>query len=143
MVIARRELQLVGCACMLISAKYEEMRPPSVMQLVDLTDNTYEAEEVLEMEAKVLRTISFMCTMSTPKLFMTRFLRAALSDEVEASLAKVRGGPFPRRLLQRAEFHTTTSSYSTCWSCRCSTTRCCASATPCGRRPPCTWPASR
>jgi cyclin A len=36
---------------MLIASKYEEITPPKAVDFCQITDNTYELHEVLEMEA--------------------------------------------------------------------------------------------
>ena len=39
--LKRDKLQLVGIVCLLIASKYEEIYPPSVKELVYITDNAY------------------------------------------------------------------------------------------------------
>uniref|UniRef100_A0A1D1YEE9 Cyclin-A1-1 n=1 Tax=Anthurium amnicola TaxID=1678845 RepID=A0A1D1YEE9_9ARAE len=79
----RQHLQLLGVACMLIAAKYEEICAPQVEEFCYITDNTYIKEEVLQMEAVVLRYLKFEMTAPTAKCFLRRFVRAAQhSDEV-------------------------------------------------------------
>ncbi|KAG9448080.1 hypothetical protein H6P81_014208 [Aristolochia fimbriata] len=73
----RQRLQLLGVACMLIAAKYEEICAPQVEEFCYITDNTYFREEVLQMEADVLRYLKFEMTAPTAKCFLRRFLRAA------------------------------------------------------------------
>ena len=48
--IAKREVQLVGIASLLIVAKYEEIYPPLLKDFVYITDNVYTPDEILEME---------------------------------------------------------------------------------------------
>jgi len=65
-VIARKKLQLVGVASMLIACKYEEIYAPEVKDFVYITDNSYSKEEVLEMEYRILKTLGFnMNSVST------------------------------------------------------------------------------
>lgn len=45
--ILRSKLQLVGVAALLISTKYEEIYPPTVKDLVYITDNAYTKDEIL------------------------------------------------------------------------------------------------
>ncbi|TVU34144.1 hypothetical protein EJB05_15973, partial [Eragrostis curvula] len=105
--INRQRLQLLGVACMLIAAKYEEICAPQVEEFCYITDNTYfrdEAcdillvtsnyylfyysyrfllslqlihEQILEMEASVLSYLKFEMTAPTAKCFLRRFVRAA------------------------------------------------------------------
>ena len=39
--VTRHQLQLLGCACMLIASKYEEIYAPCVDEFVYISDNTY------------------------------------------------------------------------------------------------------
>lgn len=57
--VARHELQLVGIACMLVAAKYEEIYAPTVQDFVYITDHSYTAEQLLGMEHKVLETLQY------------------------------------------------------------------------------------
>lgn len=45
-VISRQKLQLLGVACMMIAAKYEEICAPQVEEFCYITDNTYLKDEV-------------------------------------------------------------------------------------------------
>ncbi|URD89323.1 Cyclin, N-terminal domain [Musa troglodytarum] len=83
--INRQRLQLLGVSCMLIAAKYEEICAPQVEEFCYITDNTYFKDEVLQMEADVLKYLKYEMTAPTVKCFMRRFIRAAQgSDEVPA-----------------------------------------------------------
>lgn len=75
--INRQRLQLLGVACMLIAAKYEEICAPQVEEFCYITDNTYFKDEVLDMEASVLNYLKFEMTAPTPKCFLRRFVRVA------------------------------------------------------------------
>uniref|UniRef100_A0A2C9U1F9 B-like cyclin n=2 Tax=Manihot esculenta TaxID=3983 RepID=A0A2C9U1F9_MANES len=76
-VMNRQKLQLLGVACMMIAAKYEEICAPQVEEFCYITDNTYFREEVLEMESNVLNYLKFEMTAPTAKCFLRRFVRAA------------------------------------------------------------------
>ncbi|KAG0498226.1 hypothetical protein HPP92_002917 [Vanilla planifolia] len=81
--INRQRLQLLGVACMFIAAKYEEICAPQVEEFCYITDNTYFKDEVLQMEAAVLKFLKFEMTAPTAKCFLRRFVRVAQhSDEV-------------------------------------------------------------
>ncbi|KAK3029174.1 hypothetical protein RJ639_038726, partial [Escallonia herrerae] len=73
----RQRLQLLGVACMMIAAKYEEICAPQVEEFCYITDNTYFREEVLQMESAVLNFLKFEMTAPTAKCFLRRFIRAA------------------------------------------------------------------
>lgn len=79
--IARRDLQLLGVACMLLASKYEEIYAPSVDEFVYISDNTYNKDEVFQMEANVLDVLEFSLTVATIKNFLRRFLKAAYADQ--------------------------------------------------------------
>ncbi|XP_019072151.1 cyclin-A1-1 isoform X2 [Vitis vinifera] len=76
-VMNRQQLQLLGVACMMIAAKYEEICAPQVEEFCYITDNTYFKEEVLQMESSVLNYLKFEMTAPTAKCFLRRFVRAA------------------------------------------------------------------
>lgn len=57
--VSRSKLQLVGVASMLISTKYEEIYPPTIKDLVFITDNAYTKENILNMEMLILTSLDF------------------------------------------------------------------------------------
>ncbi|KAL0545587.1 hypothetical protein IC582_015476 [Cucumis melo] len=75
--ISRQKLQLVGVSAMLIASKYEEISPPHVEEFVYITDNTYNREEVVEMEAEILKSLEFELGNPTIKTFLRRFTLVA------------------------------------------------------------------
>lgn len=79
--VTRQRLQLLGVACMLIASKYEEICAPQVEEFCYITDNTYNREEVLEMERRVLNHLHFELTGPTTKSFLRRFVRAAQAGQ--------------------------------------------------------------
>ncbi|KAK7282697.1 hypothetical protein RIF29_11676 [Crotalaria pallida] len=75
--INRKEFQLLGVACMMIAAKYEELCPPKVEEFCHVTDNTYSKEQVLQMESAVLNSLKFEMTAPTVRCFLRRFIIVA------------------------------------------------------------------
>lgn len=73
----RQRLQLLGVSSMLIAAKYEEISPPHVEDFCYITDNTYTKEEVVKMEADILKSLNFEMGNPTIKTFLRRFTRIA------------------------------------------------------------------
>ncbi|KAI4971736.1 hypothetical protein ZWY2020_002650, partial [Hordeum vulgare] len=67
--INRQTLELLGIACMLIAAKYEEICAPQVEVILH--------QIVLNKEASVLNYLKFEMTAPTAKCFLRRFVRAA------------------------------------------------------------------
>jgi hypothetical protein len=78
--VPRARLQLVGVACMLLAAKYEEIYAPQVDEFVFITDNTYSRDELLNAEAEALGDLAFSLSAPTAKTFLRRFVKAALGD---------------------------------------------------------------
>ncbi|KAL8130938.1 G2/mitotic-specific cyclin C13-1-like [Apium graveolens] len=76
-VLNRQRLQLLGVSSFLIASKYEEIKPKNVAEFCDITDNTYTQQQLLKMEADVLKTLKFEMGNPTVKTFLGRFIRAA------------------------------------------------------------------
>uniref|UniRef100_A0A7N0UX07 Cyclin N-terminal domain-containing protein n=1 Tax=Kalanchoe fedtschenkoi TaxID=63787 RepID=A0A7N0UX07_KALFE len=73
--VSRNQLQLLGVASMLIAAKYEEISPPNVDDFCYITDNTYTKQQVVKMEADVLKSLDFEMSRPTIKTFQRIFTR--------------------------------------------------------------------
>ncbi|KAK7383193.1 hypothetical protein VNO78_28866 [Psophocarpus tetragonolobus] len=82
--VSRQQLQLLGVAAMLVASKYEEIKPPEVEDFCYISDNTYSKEEVVNMEADILRALKFELGGPTVKTFLRRFYRVGL-EGVETS----------------------------------------------------------
>ncbi|RVX15887.1 Cyclin-A1-1 [Vitis vinifera] len=85
-VMNRKQLQLLGIACMMIAAKYEEICALQVAEFCYITDNTYSKEEVLQMESAVLNYLKFEMTVPTTKCFLRQFIHAAQGNNKDPSL---------------------------------------------------------
>jgi len=85
---ARRHLQLVGVAALLIAAKFEELYPPQVQDFVYITDKAYSKEEVLRMEVSMLTVLEFQVCRPTATHFMDRFQRINGCTEAHRDLAQ-------------------------------------------------------
>ncbi|XP_062180654.1 cyclin-B1-5-like isoform X1 [Phragmites australis] len=81
--VARRELQLVGIAALLIACKYEEIWAPEVSEFIHLSDNAYTRQEILGMEKAILNKLEWNLTVPTPYVFLVRFAKAAGSGDKE------------------------------------------------------------
>ncbi|XWS24154.1 hypothetical protein CRYUN_Cryun28dG0076200 [Craigia yunnanensis] len=82
----RQKLQLLGVSSMLIASKYEEINPPNVEDFCYITDNTYTKDEVVKMEADILKYLKFELGNPTVKTFLRRFSRVAQEDYKASSL---------------------------------------------------------
>lgn len=78
--VSRGKLQLVGVTCLLLAAKYEEIYPPEVRDLVYVTDKAYTRQQILQMESSVVNTLGFKMTVPTHYKFLVRFIKAAQCD---------------------------------------------------------------
>ena len=58
MSVLRGKLQLVGTACMLVAAKYEEIYPPDVSDFVFITDDTYTTKQVQHLASANITLLS-------------------------------------------------------------------------------------
>ncbi|XP_058725135.1 putative cyclin-A3-1 [Vicia villosa] len=83
--LSRQKLQLLGVSSMLIASKYEEIKPPEVEDFCYITDNTYSKEEVLSMEAEILKSLKFELGGPTIKTFLRRFITKVGQEGVDAS----------------------------------------------------------
>ena len=53
------KLQLVGVVSLLIASKYEDIHPPLVKELADITDGAYVPSQLLSMENQILSCLNF------------------------------------------------------------------------------------
>ncbi|CAM9413969.1 unnamed protein product, partial [Scytosiphon promiscuus] len=84
--VPRGKLQLLGCACVVLASKYEEIYAPTAEELAHISDNTYTRTEIIAMELLVVNALRFRLTCITPCDFQARFCRAAGSNPRERSL---------------------------------------------------------
>ncbi|KAJ0087186.1 hypothetical protein Patl1_08869 [Pistacia atlantica] len=83
-VLNRERLQLLGVSSMLIASKYEEVSPKNVETFCHITDNKYTKDEVVKMEADILKALNFELGNPTIKTFLWQeqlmFTRVAQGD---------------------------------------------------------------
>ncbi|OQS06102.1 cyclin [Thraustotheca clavata] len=87
MAITRGELQLMGCACMMVACKYEEVQCPTIEDFVYISDHTYTGERMLQMEAKVLDCLQFRLSSTHLYHFLERFVLAGCSTDQQTHFA--------------------------------------------------------
>jgi hypothetical protein len=73
--VARETLQLLGVTALLVAAKFEEVSPPSINDLVYITDNTYTKAQIIELEKLLLQTLNFQLGFPTSQTHAARLLR--------------------------------------------------------------------
>ena len=58
--VKKSDLQLVGVTAMFIASKLEEIYPPRCAEFALTTDGAYDAEQIYEMEHKILEALEWM-----------------------------------------------------------------------------------
>lgn len=81
----RQRLQLLGVSSMLVASKYEEISPPNVEDFCYITDNTYTKQEVVKMEADLLKHLNYELGSPTIKTFLRNLTRVAQEDYKKTS----------------------------------------------------------
>ncbi|KAF3320711.1 cyclin-A3-1-like protein [Carex littledalei] len=84
--INRKRLQLLGVSSMLIASKYEEIHPPNVDDFCGITANTYNKQEVVEMERDLLRSLKYELGTPTINTFLRRFLKDGQENSESSNL---------------------------------------------------------
>ena len=79
--IHRKYLQLLGITALLIACKYEEIYPPEIKELIRMTDNAYNKNQVLQMENQILDIANFNITFPTSFKFLEIFKNKLDLDE--------------------------------------------------------------
>ena len=59
----------------LICRKYEEIYPPTAVEFVNLTDNTYNARQLLRLEKSMLKALKFELSQPSSNAFLNHFLK--------------------------------------------------------------------
>lgn len=85
--VRRSKLQLLGVSALLVAAKYEEIYPPEIRDLVYITDRAYNKHEILEMESSIINTLQYNLTVPTVHSFLCRYLKAAHADRTMVQLS--------------------------------------------------------
>jgi len=75
------KLQLVGITSLYVASKMEEYYPADMKKLLHLTENSFTAKEVFDMELVILGVVNFQVYVPTPVDFLPRFCRAALRSK--------------------------------------------------------------
>lgn len=65
-----KNLQLLAITCLFVSAKYEEIYPPKVIDLIEKTMNSYHKRQVIDLEQKILVALNFQLTAPNRYTFM-------------------------------------------------------------------------
>lgn len=74
--IQKHDVQMAGITALFIAAKYEEIYPPSIEDLADLSDGTYSVKQILAYELHMFNVLDF--DLSQP--YALQFLRRIASS---------------------------------------------------------------
>ena len=66
---------------MMLASKYEERYPPNIYDFIHITDDTYDREQMIDLEFKLLTVLEFDLTFPTCYRFMERFVNVAQVDD--------------------------------------------------------------
>lgn len=88
--VPRTELQLVGSACLWISAKYTEIYPPLAKDFVYISDNAYTREQLLEREQHICKELDYNFSGPTPYTFALRYADVATHGFPEKNRIRVK-----------------------------------------------------
>ncbi|XP_034231565.1 G2/mitotic-specific cyclin-B3 [Thrips palmi] len=86
--VSKQTLQLVGAAAMFIASKYDERVPPLVEDLTYICDGAYTHDQLIAMEASILRVIGFDLSMPLSYRFLRRYARCAKIAMPQLTLAR-------------------------------------------------------
>jgi hypothetical protein len=65
----------------LIATKYDEIHPPEMKDLLQISENKFTKADVLEMELNVLRVLQFQVSFPTAYRFLERFIKLFTAND--------------------------------------------------------------
>ena len=71
--VPRTQLQLVGIASLFLAAKYEEIYPPDLREFVRCCDNTYTADQIIQVESHIILILNFNLVFTSSLQFFGLF----------------------------------------------------------------------
>ncbi|NXW94573.1 CCNB1 protein, partial [Alopecoenas beccarii] len=86
--VTKRTLQLVGVTAMFIASKYEEVCSPTPEDFAYVTNHSYTALQICQMEMKILQALDFRLGRPLPPHFLGRASMIAEVDFEQQILAK-------------------------------------------------------
>jgi len=78
--IDRKNLQLVGCASLWIASKYHEIYPPMASDLVDISDDAFTRDSLLDMESRICDVLGYEFTIPNAFQFLERYTIVAMDS---------------------------------------------------------------
>ena len=86
MPVRRTQFQLLGCACLVVACKLEEQLPPVMANLVELAAQCFSCDDLLEMEQRVMKVLTFDLNLPTRVYFGERLCVLSEATDREKSL---------------------------------------------------------
>jgi cyclin B len=71
--IKKSQLHILGLTAILIATKYEEIYPPSLQELLSVSENKFSRRDVIEMEHMMLSKLEFGVLAPSSYRFLERF----------------------------------------------------------------------
>ena len=71
--VKKSELHILGVTALLISTKYEEIYPPRLKELIQVSENKFSKDEILKLEQKVLQILQFDFNSPSAYRFLERY----------------------------------------------------------------------
>ncbi|RKO95470.1 hypothetical protein CAUPRSCDRAFT_9127, partial [Caulochytrium protostelioides] len=85
----KQPIQVVGLACLLIAAKFEEIHPISVRVLAQITNGEFTTKQITQAERTILHKLEYMVSIfPNPYNFLRRCSLADLLDVNTRNLCK-------------------------------------------------------
>mmetsp|Transcript_26628 Transcript_26628/g.39384 ORF Transcript_26628/g.39384 Transcript_26628/m.39384 type:complete len:487 (-) Transcript_26628:952-2412(-) len=81
LVITRDMFQCLGCACMWMAAKMEEVTPPSITDFCYISADSYTRKDIADMEMAICSALEFRLWHVTPYHFIEELLRASVCEK--------------------------------------------------------------
>ncbi|KAI9579306.1 hypothetical protein GQX74_004778 [Glossina fuscipes] len=82
------QFQLVGLTAFFLAAKYEKSRPPSFVDLLRLTDDSYTDSQMRQMELKILKILDYNLSRPLPIHFLKRFTKVSEAEAIHYAMSK-------------------------------------------------------
>lgn len=86
--ITKNRLQLVGVTSLLIASKFEDILAPEVSDLVYITDKSYDRDDIINMEASILKVLEFNISTPSINLFLERYCSSLQVDRKNSTFAR-------------------------------------------------------
>lgn len=77
--VGKLQLQLIGVTCLFLASKFEEIRPPTVIEFAELTDGACKAEDIINYEVVILSAINWEITPMTPNNWLNMYMQILLN----------------------------------------------------------------